>query len=104
MTIRLCRVCGGWHDPHEWPAECTQAQESKAAAFPTPMVSGDTLSKPLQSMATGKWHTSKSAMRSEYRERGFAEIGSERIRPAKQAEADNRPAIARVLKQHGIIE
>lgn len=103
MTIRLCRVCRAWHDPHDWPAECIQAQESKAAAFPVPMLNGDTLSKPLQSMATGNWHTSKSAMRREYRERGFTEIGSERIRPVKQAEADNRPAIARVLKQHGII-
>lgn len=103
MTIRLCRVCRGWHDPHEWPAECIQAQESKAAAFPTPMVSGDTLSKPLQSMATGKWHTSKSAMRREYKAHGFVELGTERVRPKAPGPVDYRPTIARALQRHGII-
>lgn len=103
MTIRLCRVCRGWHDPHEWPAECIQAQQSKAAAFPVPMLSGDTLSKPLQSMATGQWHTSKSAMRREYKAHGFTELGTERVRPKAQGPVDYRPAIAGTLKRLGMI-
>lgn len=103
MTIRLCKMCRAWHDPEAWPAECIPAHDSKAAAFPVPMLNGDTLAKPLQSMATGDWHTSKSAMRREYKDRGFVELGSERIRPKPPAEVDHRPAIARALQRHGII-
>ena len=103
MTIRLCRVCREWHDPDAWPTECLPRHDSKAATFPTPMVGGDTLDRPLQSMATGNWHTSKSALRREYRERGFVELGSEKHRPKPPAPVDHRPAIARALQRHGII-
>ena len=102
MTIRLCRVCRGWHDPHEWPAECIQLQESKAAAFPTPMVNSDTLSKPLQSMATGNWHTSRSAMRQEYKQNGFVELGTEKVQPKPQ-KTDHTPTIVKALKKHGVL-
>ena len=103
MTIRLCKTCRDWHDPEAWPADCLPQGERKAAAFPTPMVATDALARPLQSMATGNWHTSKSAMRREYRAHGFTEIGTERVRPKPQAATDHRPAIARALRQHGII-
>lgn len=103
MTIRLCRACREWHDPDAWPAACLPEATAKRGAFPTPMVSGDALARPLESMATGRWHDSKSTLRREYRERGFVEIGTDRNRAPAPAPADHRPAIARALKKHGLL-
>ena len=102
MTQRLCKMCRDWHRLDEWPAECIQKQESKAASLPVPMLNSDALSKPLQSMATGNWHDSKSAMRREYREKGFVEIGNEKIRQRPE-QKDSRAAVVRAAKQAGLI-
>lgn len=102
MTIRLCRACGDWHDPDIWPAECLPDASAARSSFPTPMVASDTLNMPLQSMATGNWHTSKAAMRQEYRDHGMIEIGNEKIRPKPQ-KIDSKAEAVTALKKHGII-
>lgn len=41
-------------------------------------VIGDVM-EPVQSMASGKWYSSKSALRAEYRSRGYEEVGNEYV-------------------------
>ncbi len=101
MTQRLCKICGDWHPLDDWPAACVPPGRP-APAFPIPMINTDTLRTPLQSMATGNWHTSKAAMRREYRDHGFVEIGNEKTRP-KQAKIDSQAEAVAALKKHGLI-
>lgn len=55
--------------------------------LPCPMLIRDELDQPLQSMADGKWYTSKSALRSTYLPSGnphgkrFVEVGTEYDKP-----------------------
>lgn len=74
---RLCKVCGEWHDMDKpWPHNCTEHTQSKAAAFPTPMMIIDTMD-PVRSMTNGLYYDSKSAMRSEYKRAGVVEVGND---------------------------
>lgn len=101
MTIRLCRVCRGWHDPHEWPAECIKAQQSKAAAFPTPMFISDTMD-PVQSQVDGKTYDSKAAIRAHYRASGVVEVGTDKIAATKRTKPPVEATVAKALSIAGL--
>lgn len=59
-----------------------------------PMLIRDEMSKPLQSMADGKYYTSKSAMRAGYKARGFTEVGDDKAytspKPKAAPKADSK--------------
>jgi len=57
--------------------------------LPRPMVILDTMPE-VQSQATGKWYTSKSALRAEYRRLGMIEVGNDpaRFRKKERPKAD----------------
>lgn len=85
MPERLCRVCDKWHDLDEpWPAPCCKPMPA-ISDLPFPQVMSDTMD-PVQSMVTGVYHTSKRAMRAEYKQHNVAEVGNDpaRLRPYKR--------------------
>ena len=103
MTIRLCKVCRGWHDPEAWPAGCIPRGESKAAAFPTPMFTSDAMD-PMRSMATGRLHTSKRELAAEYRREGVRIVEpGESFAPPKVSDTTTRPTVVRNLKKAGLL-
>lgn len=57
--------------------------------LPFPQVMSDTMD-PVQSMVTGTYHTSKRAMRAEYRQHNVVEVGNDpaRLRPYKRPRKD----------------
>lgn len=62
MTQRHCRVCNGWHDVDEWPAECAgHYQRHKRADLNAPMVMRDI--EPYRSPVDGKLIGSRSSRR-----------------------------------------
>lgn len=81
MTLRACRVCGGWHRLEEpWPAECAghfRSRDEKRSDFSAPMIIRDDMPA-VKSMASGKMYDSKSAIRAEYKARGLVEIGNDK--------------------------
>lgn len=94
MTLRACRVCGGWHRLEEpWPADCAGHFRSGAdnrSDFAAPMIIRDDMPA-VKSMASGKMYDSKSAIRAEYKARGLVEIGND-MPDVKQPE---RPKITK---------
>jgi hypothetical protein len=80
MAERFCRVCGNWHDlERPWPSRCLPHIESARSDLPFPAVMSDTMD-PVQSMASGKFYTSKRAMRAEYKAMGLVEVGNDPAR------------------------
>lgn len=53
--------------------------------FSTPMVISDGLDGGIRSMVDGRVYTSKAALRRSYRERGYVEVGNERLEPGPKA-------------------
>lgn len=76
------------YDRIEWkslpPLERKPRGESKRAAFPTPMTIRD-FDEPVQSMADGRWYSSKAALARSHKASGnphgqeFIELGNEQI-------------------------
>lgn len=92
MAERLCRVCGNWHDLEmPWPRSCTSHIESARSDLPFPAVMSDAM-EPVQSMASGKFYTSKRAMRAEYKALGMIEVGNDpaRLKPFKKPRSSEK--------------
>lgn len=80
---RFCKVCGGWHDVEKlWPHNCLKPATGVRGDVPAPMVIADSI-EPTQSMADGKFYTSKSALRATYLPSGnqdgkrYVEVGDD---------------------------
>lgn len=63
--------------------------EPKRSRLPFPNIMSDMMA-PVQSMATGKFYDSKSAIRAEYKRLGMIEIGNDpaRLRPRQKPKVD----------------
>ena len=97
MTIRLCKVCGNWHDLDEpWPQKCVRYTKSDA-----PNVISDSLGTHLRHMGTGRWLDSKSAFRKEDKVIGAVCVGNESTaKPRKFIEPPRPgPDIKRAIDQ-----
>lgn len=84
--------------------DCYRWPDSKRAAFPTPMINGDTMD-PLKSMADGQMYDSKSTLRASYKRLGVVELGNDAPMEAKPVVADKRgrkEAIATAMKRSGV--
>jgi len=82
MRSRFCEECGEWHPLDAWPEKCMKFEEDKSADFiQAPMLVRDEMDKPMQSMADGKYYTSKRAMRHSYVDnrqgKRFVEVGDD---------------------------
>ena len=83
----------------EWvPADRFQR---RAPVFPA--IIRDTM-EPVMSMATGQMHDSKSAIRREYRERGYVELGNDVRALDPPAELDDRDFEAGVAEAWDMLE
>lgn len=83
------------------------------STFPAPAIHSDQLSEPLQSMATGTWHDSKSSLLKTYRADGnpqgvnYEVVGDAPIEPyttpapTREQEEDTDRAISRALDEMG---
>lgn len=72
--------------------ERTEAQRSD---LPAPMIIGDSI-EPTQSMADGKYYTSRARLRGTYRPSGnphgnsYIEVGNETLKPKEKPKPDRR--------------
>lgn len=83
----------------------TQTERTPPARshLPAPMVIGDSVE--IKSMVDGKIYTSKSALRKSYRERGYVEVGNEKLTPAPKPAPDRkaiREAVGKAMSRVGI--
>lgn len=77
MAIRLCKVCGDWHDLDKpWPHNCQAEPNWAQSDLPGPYIAGDTM-QPVQSQLDGKMYDSKSRLRSTYKAAGMIEVGND---------------------------
>lgn len=106
-TYRLCRCCDGFHDIRKpWPHNCLShfGEPAKRSDFATPYFISDTMDG-VQSPVSGKYYTSKSELRNEYRAAGVIEIGNEPVRPNREiehgpSEDEIAPLIAQAYDHH----
>lgn len=88
MAIRLCKVCGGWHDlERPWPDNCRDEPNWAQSDLPGPYIASDTM-QPVKSMLDGKMYDSKSTLRRTYRAAGVVEVGND---PAMFRKPKKRP-------------
>ena len=87
MTQRFCRHCRGWHELDNWPRECYKiTSAARSDALPVPNVISDSI-EPVQSMADGRYYSSKAALRATYKPSGnpdgasYVEVGNEAAKP-----------------------
>jgi hypothetical protein len=64
-------------------------QGVQVSELPGPMLISDCQPE-TKSMVTGKYHDSKSAMRREYKERGYIEVGNEEMKVKAPPKPDRR--------------
>ena len=112
---RFCKVCRNWHDLSEpWPLECSKLTTARSD-IPAPAIIGDNLETPLQSMANGKYYTSKSSLRQSYLPSGnkagirYSEVGNDASavapkprKPIVPSKEDIMPSVAKALSRTGI--
>jgi len=87
MRQRLCRICMVWHDVESWPPKCVSIRSSaRSDDLPVPNVITDSI-EPVQSMADGRYYSSKAALRATYKPSGnpqgesYIEVGNEATKP-----------------------
>ncbi len=72
---RFCRCCEGWHDPENWPHNCSVVNWNRSD-LSAPMLICDTM-EPVQSMLDGKMYDSKHRLRQTYKDAGVVEVGND---------------------------
>lgn len=108
MRERFCKVCKGWHRLDQpWPHNCRQEDWRQRSDLPGPMLIRDEIDH-VQSMATGKWYSSKAKLRQEYKDLGMIEVGNDPIvtqptpfKRKKPTKEDVTPAVERALSKAG---
>lgn len=91
-----CRTCGGIHETSHWPHNCMPEQFDLAHEYAGIATISDSLEgyglNGIQSQADGRWHTSKSRLRADYRALGMVEMGNDaaRHKPFKRPKPDRK--------------
>lgn len=89
----------------EWlplPKERPRRQIVARSHLAAPMVITDTMD-PVQSQVTGRWHTSKSRIRAEYKAHGVVEVGNDpaRLRKRGKQKVDRKAIHTTIQKAEG---
>lgn len=111
-VFQKCASCGGVHEISHWPHNCLPPSYDLRSDLAAPMVVSDSLEvmagslNGMQSMADGKFYTSKARYRADLRARGYVEVGNDpaRLRPSKKVRADEkkiRAAVERAASKVG---
>jgi hypothetical protein len=105
---RFCRVCGGWHEPDNWPHNCMPAQQGAQSDLSRPMIIHDGM-EPVQSQLDGKMYDSKAALRSTYKQAGVVEVGNDssvnnpRRKPTPKPDRQAiKKSVAKAMSQAGL--
>lgn len=83
MTIRFCKMCGGWHDPERWPPACVKIEPDKRGPYRVHVISDEMPA--VQGQHDGRIYTSKSKIRASYRAHGVVEVGNDPARLRRTA-------------------
>lgn len=91
--IRQCKTCGGWHALDRWNDNCRPEPNWLRSELASPSFISDNLESlgglnGIQSQADGRWHTSKSKLRADYRALGMIELGNDKPPPFKKPKPD----------------
>jgi hypothetical protein len=102
-TFMRCKICGDMHDVYNWPGNHMPEQYDLQSELGAPYFISDNLESlgglnGIQSMADGKFYTSKAKLRAEYRARGLTEMGNSKPAPFKKPKPD-RKAIRDAVKR-----
>jgi hypothetical protein len=107
-TFRKCKACGDLHDIYDWPdnhfEEPPPRSELAAPFFISDNLEGQAGLNGFQSMADGRWYTSKAKMRAEYRARGMVEMGNDKPSPMKKPKPDRKAIKEAVHKAINAVE
>lgn len=80
-TFMKCQACGDFHEVSNWPANHMPEQFDLAHPYAGIATISDSLEghglNGIQSQADGRWHTSKSRLRADYRALGMIEVGND---------------------------
>lgn len=82
---RMCKVCGEWHNPENWPSECVIRRGN--SSHHAPYVISDNI-EPIKHHGTGRMISSKREFSKETRQAGMIELGNEPIRSRKPIRLD----------------
>lgn len=98
-----CKVCAEMHDVYDWPHNHMPEQYDLRSELGAPFLISDNLESlgglnGVQSMADGRFYTSKAKMRAEYRARGMTEMGNDKA-PAFKKPKPDRKAIRDAVKR-----
>ena len=99
-----CRTCGGMHETSHWPHNCMperfdlETELNVCRNFISDNLESLGGLNGIQSMADGKFYTSKAELRAEYRARGLTEMGNSKPAPFKKPKPD-RKAIRDAVKR-----
>lgn len=107
-AFRKCKSCGELHDVYSWPDNHMEEppQRSELAA---PYVISDNLEvigglNGVQSMADGRFYTSKAKMRADYRARGVVEMGNDKPAPLRKPKPDRRKIKEAVQRAISVVD
>ena len=95
-TFMKCKACGDFHEVSNWPANHLPEQYDLAHEYAGIATISDSLEgyglNGIQSQADGRWHTSKSRLRADYRALGMVEVGNDaaRHKPFKRPRSDRK--------------
>lgn len=95
-TFRRCQACGDFHEVNNWPANHMPEQYDLAHEYAGIATISDSLENHgligVQNQADGKFYTSKSKLRADYRARGLIEVGNDaqRLKPFKRPRSDRK--------------
>lgn len=99
MRSRYCRVCTEFHDLSQaWPSACMAHFGDQGETGPH--IIRDTMD-PIRSMASGRFHDSKSAYRNELRSMGCREVGNDKVERSRTAAPPVRDSMRQSIRQLG---
>lgn len=108
MALRLCKVCGDFHDlDRAWPHNCLPEVNLAASDLPRPMIISDNLDY-VWNPVDGKHYSSKKKYYGEVKARGFEIAGNDSsVRQAHTAKRKHKAIgglkddLKRAWDQHG---
>ena len=108
-TFLRCKACGDLHEVSNWPDNHMPEQFDLAHEYAGIGVISDNLESigglnGIQSMADGRFYTSKAKLRADYRARGMIEMGNDKAAPMKKPKPDRMKIKEAVHKAVNAVE
>lgn len=106
-TFMKCQACGDFHEVSNWPDNHMPEQFDLAHEYAGIATISDSLENHglngIQSQADGRWHTSKSRLRADYKALGMVEMGNDKQKPVGRPKPDRKAIKEAVAKANNIV-